>query len=103
MTSPTIYDFDWDAAKAAANVAKHQVHFGQAMAVFRDPLALTLYDEAHSQYEERWITIGLDAEGFLLLVVHTFQYTTPINVLIRMISAREATRRERADYENEPR
>lgn len=47
------YEFDWDAAKAARNLAKHGVDFRQASAVFTDPLALTVFDEAHRQSEER--------------------------------------------------
>jgi uncharacterized DUF497 family protein len=47
-------DFDWDPAKAASNAAKHGVSFGQAMAVFRDPLARTIVDPDHGTDEERW-------------------------------------------------
>ena len=89
------YAFDWDAGKAAANERKHGVRFEQALTVFRDPLALTVYDEEHSETEDRWVTIGLAEGGLTVVVVHTFTPGTSGNALIRLISAREATKRER--------
>lgn len=97
------YEFDWDAAKAASNLAKHGVDFRQASAVFTDPLALTVFDEAHSQSEERWFTLGMTGEGRLLAVSHTFEQTSPTRARIRIISAREASRGERKDYQETPR
>ena len=94
-----LYEFDWDAAKAEANVRKHSVTFESAMTVFRDPLALTVYDEEHSEQEERWVTIGRAENGSTLLVVHTFTPTTPGNALIRIVSARAATNKVRLQYE----
>lgn len=98
-----VYDFRWDAVKAATNANKHGVTFEQAAAVFFDPLALTVFDEAHSQDEERWWLLGHDAHGVLLLVAHTYQATGPASANVRLISARPATRREQQFYENEPR
>lgn len=97
------YHFEWDAAKAIANVRKHGVTFEQAATVFLDPLALTVYDEAHSQNEERWFTLGHDANGALLAVAHTYQATETTSFRVRIVSAREATARERRFYEDEPR
>jgi len=93
------YEFDWDAAKAAANLAKHGVHFRQAATVFHDPMTLTVFDTDHSQTEERWFTLGMSNEGKLLAVSHTYAQETPTRARVRIISAREATRRERNDYE----
>lgn len=93
------YEFDWDAAKAEANARKHGVSFENAMTVFRDPLAVTVYDEEHSEQEERWVTVGRAENGSTVLVVHTFTPTTPSNALVRIISAREATNKERQQYE----
>ncbi len=76
--------------------------FVQAASVLLDALALTVFDAAHSGLEERWFTLGLSSDGKLLAVAHTYQYTGPINVAVRIISAREATKRERLYYENEP-
>ncbi len=93
------YQFAWDDEKAATNHAKHGVDFDLAATVFRDELALTIYDEDHSDDEERWITIGMAETGELLLVVHTFEESSPQEPLIRIISAREPTRQERLDYQ----
>ena len=79
-------------------VYKHGVTFDQAATVFLDALALTVYDEANSQNEDRWFTLGYDATGRLLAVAHTYEVTGPTNV-----RARTATRRERRCYEDEPR
>ena len=86
-----------------SNIAKHGVSFVQASTILVDALALTVFDAAHSQGEERWFTLGMSSVGKLLAVSHTYQHTGPIEVRVRIISAREATRRERQQYENEPR
>lgn len=97
------FDFEWDPVKALANLAKHGVAFDQAATVFLDPLAITVYDRAHSDDEERWFTLGQTPTGTLLAVSHTYQSTEPTRTRVRLISARHATRRERTSYENEPR
>ena len=102
MTEPLL-DIVWDDAKAQSNLAKHGVTFAQAATVMLDPLALTVYDEAHSQTEERWFTLGQSSEGRLLAIAHTYHMLNANTARIRLISAREATRRERQQYENEPR
>jgi uncharacterized DUF497 family protein len=99
MNSETDYDFQWNPAKALYNACKHGVTFDQAAAVFLDALALTVYDEANSQNEDRWFTLGYDASGRLLAVAHTYDVTGPTNVRVRIISARKATKRERRVYE----
>jgi uncharacterized DUF497 family protein len=83
-----------------ANRGKHGVTFEQAATVFHDPLALSLYDDEHSEGEERWLTLGLDENGALLVVSHTFQELGDDEALVRVISAREATTHERAQYES---
>lgn len=103
MSTEIVYDFEWDAAKALASMAKHGVTFDQAATVFLDALTLTVYDESHSQSEERWFTIGHDTRGVLLAVAHTYQATAPASARVRIISARQATKREQRFYEDEPR
>jgi len=103
MSQGTVYEFRWDPAKARSNAQRHNVTFEQVATVFLDALALTVYDESNSQYEERWFTLGFDASGKLLAVAHTYEITGSTNARIRIISAREATRRERRAYENKPR
>jgi uncharacterized DUF497 family protein len=102
MSLPEL-EVTWDAAKARSNIAKHGVTFAQAAMVLLDPLALTVFDEVHSQTEERWFTLGIVAGDKLLAVSHTYQPSSPSSAQVRIISAREATRREREIYENEPR
>jgi uncharacterized DUF497 family protein len=96
-------DVTWDATKAITNIVKHGVTFAQAATVLLDPLALTVFDEAHSEAEERWFTLGRATDGKLLAVSHTFRPTASSGAQVRIISAREATRREREQYENESR
>ena len=94
--------FDWDPAKAASNLVKHKVSFDEAMAVFRDPLALSRLDEGHGPNEERWVTLGQGENGRLIVVVHTYAETDGEGATIRIISARRPTRREARQYEEEP-
>jgi uncharacterized protein len=96
-------DFEWDAVKAASNVIKHGLGFELAASVMFDALALTVFDEAHSQYEERWFTLGVSSNGQLLAVSHTFVTTGARSATVRLISARLATRAERRQYEEMPR
>jgi hypothetical protein len=53
------YDFTWDPTKAASNIVKHGVSFTEAASVLLDPFALTIFDAAHSDLEERWFTLGM--------------------------------------------
>ena len=96
-------EFAWDPAKATSNITKHGVSFAQAATVLLDALALTVFDAEHSEFEERWFTLGLSSEGRLLAVSHTYSATGADSARVRIISAREATRHERRQYENEPR
>lgn len=93
------YNFDWDPNKERANRQKHKVGFRQAAFVFRDPNQLTIYDEEHSDEEERWLTIGLDAGGIIRVVSHTFERLDAETVKIRIISARRAVGDEVVQYE----
>jgi uncharacterized DUF497 family protein len=86
--------YEWNAAKAKANVQKHGVSFEEAASVFLDPLALTFPDPDHSGGEEREITIGYTAGHEVVFVAHC-----PRGERVRIISARRATRREREQYE----
>ncbi|HLP99425.1 MAG TPA: BrnT family toxin [Sideroxyarcus sp.] len=93
----------WDPAKAASNATKHGVTFAQAATVLHDALALTVFDAEHSEFEERWFTLGMSSESRLLAVSHTYTATGASSARVRVISAREATKAERRQYENEPR
>jgi len=78
--------YEWDAAKASANLRKHKVSFAEAASVFLDPLALSFFDPDHSDEEDR--------EKRALFVSHYER-----GERIRIISARKATRKERLQYE----
>lgn len=86
--------FEWDANKAASNLAKHRVSFDEAVTVFYDPFSATFGDPDHSQDEERFVTVGHSAQGRLLVVCHTER-----GGAVRVISARRATPRERKRHE----
>ncbi|MFM9965015.1 MAG: BrnT family toxin [Planctomycetaceae bacterium] len=88
-------DFEWDDAKAESNKEKHGVTFAEAMTVFADTLSVTGYDPRHSDDEDRFLTMGMSVDGRLLVVSHTDR-----GHAIRIISARESSRRERKDYED---
>lgn len=84
--------YQWDTYKAATNLRKHGIDFADSVSVFSDDLAITISDERFD--EERFITIGMDALGRILVVVYTLSGKE-----IRLISARPATRQERRQYE----
>lgn len=86
-----IVEFEWDPRKAASNLRKHGVRFADAVLVFEDPIAITIPEKSFD--EGRFVTIGTDALGRILVVVYT---PRPPN--IRIISARKATRSERKEY-----
>ena len=92
------YQFEWDPTKARQNARNHGITFERAATVFLDPEALSMFDNEHSQEEERWITLGLDRGRALLVVSHTYREETETTAWIRMISARKATRREARQY-----
>ena len=86
--------FDWDERKAARNLTKHAVSFQEAATVFGDLLSLTYPDRTHSERERRWIILGLSEKQRVLVVAHT-EFADGF----RIISARSATKKERAFYE----
>ena len=72
--------------------------FESAVSVFKDKNAISIFDEKHSENEDRWITIGLDIETRTLVVIHTFISVDQNNCKVRMISARKATKIEEKIY-----
>lgn len=87
-------DFEWSEEKAEANLSKHSISFDEAKTVFTDPLYVDFYDPDHSDDEERYIIIGRSQQNRVLVVSYTERENR-----IRLISAREATRREQNAYE----
>jgi len=87
-------DIEWDADKANSNLHKHAVDFADAALVLEDEFAVTTQDP-YPREENRFITVGRDPGGRVLVVVYTWREET-----IRLISARKATPRERRQYES---
>lgn len=88
--------FEWDPAKAASNLKKHKVSFEEARSVFFDEFAMQFFDEDHSTDEERFLMLGMSSGAKLLIVCHCEREHGEI---IRIISARKATKRESAFYQ----
>lgn len=84
--------YEWDNNKAQSNRQKHGIDFADAISVFADNAAITILDDYLD--EERFVTIGIDALGRILVVIYTWRENN-----IRLISARKATRHERQQYE----
>jgi uncharacterized DUF497 family protein len=88
-------EFDWDPAKARANLKKHGVSFEEAQSVFYDEFAVQFYDEPHSSHEDRFLMLGMSSGAHLLLVCHCERDSGDV---IRIISARKATKQESSFY-----
>ena len=89
--------FEWDRNKERINIRKHGITFEQASYVFADPFALNLYDNNHSDNEDRWVLLGKSLNEAVLLVIHTFKDDKDME-LVRIISARKATKMEKKIY-----
>jgi uncharacterized DUF497 family protein len=86
--------FKWDADKAKKNIKTHSISFDEASTAFSDTFSLTTYDPLHSDEEDRFVLIGYSYKNCLLVVVHAER-----GKIIRIISARKATKKERKQYE----
>ena len=89
-------EFDWDEDKNKANRKKHGIWFEEARSVFDDVNGRLFLDPEHSDHEDRFILIGYNRSSKLLVVVHCHRKA---NSVIRLISARKATKKERVYYE----
>ncbi len=88
--------FEWDEGKEQRNRLKHHVSFPEARSVFFDENAFEAFDPDHSEEEERFLMLGLSSRMRLLVVSYHYRFSEP---LIRIISARKATREERRFYD----
>jgi len=88
-------NFNWDQRKAAENIKKHGVAFEEAQTVFYDELAIEFYNDAHSEWEDRFLLLGLSSQLNLLMVCHCYRKS---DSEIRIISARKATKNESKRY-----
>jgi uncharacterized DUF497 family protein len=87
--------FIWDEQKAKANLKKHGISFDEATSVFDDDNALYMPDTLHCEYEDRFIVIGMSEKLNVLMVCHCYRDS---DTVIRIISARKATKKEAAQY-----
>lgn len=87
--------FSWDEKKSKANQRKHKVSFEEAQSVFFDEDAIEYFDPEHSKSEDRFVMLGLSAHLRVLVVCHCYRETSSV---IRIISARKATKKERSNY-----
>ena len=90
--------FEWDKNKEKTNILKHGITFEQASYVFADQFALNKFDDEHSEYEDRWIILGKSLNETLLLVVHTYRSDNDTEI-VRITSARKATKKEKQTYQ----
>lgn len=86
----------WDREKLERNIAKHGIRFAEAALVFEDPQATTVVDNESDPLEQRFVTLGADAAGRILVVVYAWRGDD-----IRLISARRAEPHEREEYEKQ--
>ena len=87
--------FEWDDKKNVLNIMKHGIDFHEAITVFLDEDGLIINDPEHSDIEERFIIIGVSNKGNILIVCHCYRENDEV---IRLISARKATKRETKQY-----
>lgn len=87
--------FEWDVEKAASNIKKHGVTFDAAKSVFYDDFAIQFFDEENSESEDRFLMLGYSDEASLLMVCHCER---ELGAIIRIISARKATKAESKHY-----
>jgi len=88
--------FEWDEAKNKHNRSKHGIWFEEAQSVFNDPVCRTFLDSEHSDQEDRFLILGMSSTSRILVVVHCYRRSDEV---IRVISARKATKKEIKFYE----
>ncbi len=90
--------FEWSDQKNELNIKKHNISFEEAKEVFLDPMHISKLDHRFDYFEERWITLGVTSEDKILVVANMF-FDEDGNEIIRIISARKASQKERIFYE----
>jgi hypothetical protein len=92
------YTIEWDPEKARINLQKHGISFELASSIFFDPCAVTIFDNEHSEHEDRWITMGAAKNGQVIILCHLFKTETKESCITRIYSARKATKTELKSY-----
>jgi uncharacterized protein len=91
--------FVWSSAKSRETMKKHGIDFGEAQEVFDDPFHLSLQDRRFDYFEERWVTVGKTRGGLTIVVGHLYLFDAQGEETIRVITARNATKKERECHE----
>ncbi len=94
-----VISFEWDEEKANKNWNKHRITFKEGITIFNDPFLLTFFDKKHSKTEDRFINIGISIKGNFIVLIHCERSDN----IIRVISCRETTKKERYFYEKRKR
>jgi len=94
----SVMKFEWHPLKERLNLQKHGLSFSDASTVFADPCSLSLFDEEHSDEEDRWVTLGMLPNSMMVVVVHTYR-VLEAEEYVRLISARRATMNEIRQYQ----
>jgi uncharacterized DUF497 family protein len=92
-------EFRWDENKNKQNIRKHSISFEDAAEVFDDPLHISILDKRFDYFDERWITIGSLKKGSIIVVGHLYYLTENSDEIIKIITARKATKKEVKQYE----
>ena len=92
--------FEWDDTKGKENIKKHGISFEDAEDVFNDPFHISIIDRRFDYFEERWITIGSTRNRTIVVIGHLYYLRENGDEVIRIITARSATKKEREQYES---
>jgi uncharacterized protein len=92
-------EFRWDKNKNKENIRKHGISFEDTVEVFDDPFHVSILDKRFDYFDERWITIGSLKKGSIIVVGHLYYLTENGDEIIKIITARKATKKEARQYE----
>ncbi|HAM53344.1 MAG TPA: hypothetical protein DCP92_22615 [Nitrospiraceae bacterium] len=92
-------EFEWNENKNKEDIKKHGISFEEATEVFHDPLHISIMDRRFDYFDERWITIGSTKTGNFIVLGHLYYLTENGEEVIKIITARKATRKEKKQYE----
>ena len=92
--------FEWDEDKNKENIKKHGISFEEAEDAFDDPFHISILDRRFDYFEERWVTIGSTKNRKVIVIGHLYYLKEDGDEVIRIITARKATKKEREQYEN---
>ncbi len=92
--------FEWDENKNRENKKRHEISFEEAGEVFDDPFHISIMDKRFDYFEERWITVGSTKSKRIIVIGHLYYLKEDGEEIIKIITARKATKKEKEQYEN---